>query len=66
MLEQQPERGRGLAMASQDETTRRVLVQPVGEHGRARQAESQRIEGGLEIGAALGAAMHRQARRACQ
>src|SRR5260370_517436 len=33
----------------------------MGQHRRPRQAESQAVEGSLPIGAALGAAMHRQA-----
>ena len=48
-------------MASQHETAGRILVEPVGEHRWPRQAESQAVEGGFQIGAALGAAMHRQA-----
>ena len=50
-------------MASQHETAGGVLVEPVGQHRRPRQAESQAVEGSLQIGAALGAAMHRQAGR---
>ena len=63
MLEQQAERGGRLAMASQHETARGVAVEPMGQHRRPRQAEAQRVEGGFQIGAALGAAMHRQPRR---
>src|SRR5262252_7906298 len=50
-------------MAAEHEAAGGVLVQPVGEHRRPRQAEAQRVEGGFQIGAALGPAMHRQARR---
>src|SRR6266566_5814461 len=49
-------------MASQHETAGGVAIEPMSEYGRPRQAESQRVEGGFQIGAALGAAMHRQAR----
>ena len=49
-------------MASQHEAAGRILVEPVGQDRRTRQPEAQRIEGGFEIGAALGAAMHRQPR----
>ena len=59
MLEQQPERGRRLAMAPQDEATGRILVEPVGEDRWPWQPEAQCIEGGFEVGAALGAAMYR-------
>ena len=47
-------------MSPEDEATGSVLVEPVGKNRRARQAKPQRIEGGFQIGAALGAAMHRQ------
>ena len=47
-------------MASQHQTAGGILVEPVGQHRRPRQAESQAVEGGFQIGAALGAAMHRQ------
>ena len=50
-------------MASQHEAAGGILVEPVGQHRRPRQAESQAVEGGFQIGAALGAAMHRQAGR---
>ncbi|MET3325892.1 hypothetical protein ABIF54_003145 [Bradyrhizobium japonicum] len=63
VLEQQAERGGRLAMAAEDEATGGVLVQPVGQHRRPRQAETERVEGCLQIGAALGAAMHRQTGR---
>ena len=48
-------------MASQHEAAGGILVEPVGQHRRPRQAESQAVERGFQIGAALGAAMHRQA-----
>ena len=63
MLEQKPERGGRLAVPSQNQAAGGVLVQPMGEHRRPRQAEAQRVEGGLQIGAALGAAVHGQAGR---
>ena len=50
-------------MASQHETAGSVLVEPVGQHRRPRQAEAQAVERSLQIGAALGAAMHGQAGR---
>ena len=61
MLEQQAQRRGRLAVSSEDEATGGVLVEPVGENRRTRQAKPQRVEGGFQIGAALGAAMHRQA-----
>ena len=50
-------------MASEHEAAGGVAVEPMGQHRRPRQAEAQRVERGFQIGAALGAAMHRQARR---
>ena len=61
VLEQQAERGGGLAMASQHQTAGGILVEPVGQHRRPRQAESQGVERGFQIGATLGAAMYRKA-----
>ena len=49
-------------MSPEDEATGSVLIKPVGENRRARQPKPQPVEGGFQIGAALGAAMHRQAR----
>ena len=63
MLEQETERGGRLAMAAEHEAAGGILVEPMGQHRRPRQAEPQRVEGILQIGAALGAAMHRQAGR---
>src|SRR5215813_6582738 len=60
MLEQKAERGGRLAMAAQHETTRGVLVEPMCEHRRPRQAKSQCIERCFKVGTALGPAMHRQ------
>ena len=60
VLEQQPERGGRLAMPSQHEAAGGILVEPMRQHRRPRQAEAQRVERGFQIGAALGAAMHRQ------
>ena len=48
-------------MAAEHQAARGVAVEPVREDRRARQAESQRVERCLQIGAALRAAMHRQA-----
>ena len=62
VLEQQAKRGGRLAVAAEHEATGSVLVQSVCQHRRARQAERQRPEGGFQIGAALGAAMHGQSR----
>ena len=62
MLEQEAERRRRLAMASEHEAAGGILVEPMGKDRRTRQAKSQRVEGGFEIGPAFGAAMHRQAR----
>ena len=50
-------------MAAEHQTARRLAVEPMGERRRARQAEAQLIEPVLEARAALGAAMHRNARR---
>ena len=47
-------------MAAENEAARSFAVQPVRQHRRPRQAEPQRVERGLQIGAAFGAAMHRQ------
>ncbi|MEY9755695.1 alpha-galactosidase [Bradyrhizobium yuanmingense] len=63
VLKQKAQRCRRLAVAAEHEAARGVLVQPVGQHRRSRQAETQRVEGILQIGATLGAAMHRQAGR---
>ncbi len=49
-------------MASQHEAAGGIAVEPMGENRRPRQAEPQRVKGGFQIGAALGAAMHRQPR----
>ena len=50
-------------MPPKNEAAGGILVEPVGQHRRPRQAEPQMIEGGFQIGAALRPAMHRQARR---
>jgi len=50
-------------VASQHEAAGSVAVEAVGENRRPRQAEPQRIEGSLQIGAALGSAVYRQPRR---
>ena len=50
-------------MAPEHEATGSVVVEPVGQHRRPRQAEAQRVERSLETGPALRPAMHRQARR---
>ena len=47
-------------MAPQHQAAGSVLIEPVGQHRRPRQAKSQAVERRLQIGAALGAAMHRQ------
>ncbi len=51
----------GLAVPSEDEAPRGVLVEAVGERGRARQAVAQVVEPVFEARAALRPAMHRQA-----
>jgi len=45
-------------MAPKNEAAGCVLVEPVRENRRARQAKPQCVERSLEIGAALGSAMH--------
>ena len=47
-------------MAAEHEAAGGIAVEPVSQHRRPRQAKSQRVERGFQIGAALGAAMHRQ------
>ena len=51
----------GLAVPSEDEASRGVLVEAVGERRRPRQAIAQVVEPVFEAGAALRPAMHRQA-----
>ena len=48
-------------MPAEHEAAGGVLVEPVGQHRRPRQAEAQRVERVFQIGAALRPAMHRQA-----
>src|SRR3954447_13709853 len=62
VLEQQPQRRRCLAMASQHQTTRSIAVEPMRQNRRTRQPEAQRVKGGFEVGSALRPAMHRQPR----
>jgi hypothetical protein len=50
-------------MTAEHQAAGGVAVEAMGERGRARQAEAQRVEMILEIVAALGAAMHGQTRR---
>ena len=50
-------------MPSQHQAAGGITIEPMCQHRRARQAESQGIERRLQIGAALGAAMYRQSRR---
>jgi hypothetical protein len=59
VLEQQAQRRGCLAVSPKHEATGGVLIEPVSENRRARQPKPQRLEGGFQIGAALGTAMHR-------
>jgi hypothetical protein len=59
VLEQKPQMSKRLAVPPQHQASRGVLVEAVGERGRARQAVAQGVEMVLEAGAALRAAMHR-------
>ena len=62
LLEQQAELFQRLVMAPEHQAARGVAVEAMGERGLARQAEAQGVEIVFEIGAALGAAMHRDPR----
>lgn len=63
VLEQFTQLFQSLMVSSQDQAAGRVAIEPMGERGRARQAEAQRIEIGFQIFAAFRALMHGDARR---
>ena len=65
-LEQFAELLQRLVMAAEHQAARGLAVEPVGERGLARQAEAQALEIVLQARAALGAAMHGDAVRACR
>jgi fused signal recognition particle receptor len=62
MLEQKTQMSEGLAVASEHEAAGGVLVEPVGQGRRARQAEPQGVEMVLQAAAAFRSAVDRQAR----
>jgi fused signal recognition particle receptor len=63
MLEQKPQMSKRLAMATEHQASRGVLVEPMGQCRGARQAEPQGVEIVFEARAAFRPAMHRKARR---
>jgi hypothetical protein len=58
VLEQETQMSEGLAVPSEDEAPRGVLVEAVGESRRPRQAVAQVVEPVFEIRAALRPAVH--------